>query len=74
MAGKWTVERIMDATSGYRGACVIFTAAELDIFSILDEVPATSQTVATKLDADLRATAILLDALAQIQKSIFCLI
>ena len=64
MAGKWTVERIMDATSGYRGACVIFAAAQLDIFSILDEEPATSQAVATKLGADERATVILLDALA----------
>jgi precorrin-6B methylase 2 len=67
MAGKWTVERIMDATSGYRGACVIFAAAELDIFSILDEEPATSQAVATKLGADERATAILLDALAAME-------
>jgi len=67
MAGKWTVERIMDATSGYRGACVLFAAAELDIFSILDEVPATSQAVATKLGADPRATVILLDALAAME-------
>jgi predicted O-methyltransferase YrrM len=67
MAGKWIVERIMDATSGYRGACVIFAAAQLDIFSILDEEPATSQAVATKLGADERATVILLDALAAME-------
>lgn len=67
MAGKWTAEKIMDVTSGYRGACVIFAAAELDIFSILDEVPATAQAVATKLGADERATVILLDALAAME-------
>ncbi len=67
MAGKWTVERIMDATSGYRGACMIFAAAELDIFSILDGAPATSQAVAAKLGADERATVILLDALAAME-------
>ena len=64
MAGKWTVERIMDVTRGYRGACVLFAAADLDIFSILDEVPATAQALATKLGADARATTILLDALS----------
>jgi predicted O-methyltransferase YrrM len=67
MAGKWTIEKIMDATSGYRGACVIFAAAELDIFSILDEAAATSKAVATKLGADERATTILLDALAAME-------
>ncbi|MHC5059504.1 MAG: methyltransferase [Planctomycetota bacterium] len=64
MAGKWTVEKIMDVTSGYRGACVVFAAAQLDVFSMLDEEPATSKTIADNLAADPRATAILLDALA----------
>jgi len=57
MAGKWTTEKIMDITSGYRGACVLFAAADLDIFSILDGAPATAQAVAAKLGADERATA-----------------
>ena len=63
MAGKWTAEKIMDITSGYQGACVLFAAADLDIFSILDRVPMTAQALAAKLSADARATAILLDAL-----------
>jgi hypothetical protein len=63
MAGKWTAEKIMDITSGYRSACVLFAAAELDIFSILDGSAAGSQAVAAKLVADARATAVLLDAL-----------
>lgn len=67
MAGKWTTEKIMDITSGYRGACVLFAAADLDIFSILDGAPATAQAVAAKLGADERATAILLDALAAME-------
>lgn len=67
MTGKWTVEKIMEITSGYQGACVLFAAAELDIFSILDGAPATSQAVAAKLGADERATVILLDALAAME-------
>jgi predicted O-methyltransferase YrrM len=67
MAGKWTVERIMDTTSGYRGACVLFAAADLDIFSILDGAPETAQAIAAKLGADPRATVILLDALAAME-------
>lgn len=67
MTGKWTTEKIMDITRGYQGACVLFAAAELDIFSILDGAPATSQAVAAKLGADERATAILLDALTAME-------
>jgi predicted O-methyltransferase YrrM len=64
MAGKWTTEKIMDITSGYQGACVLFAASDLDIFSILDKAPMTAQALADKLGADTRATTILLDALA----------
>jgi len=64
MAGKWTAENLMNATGAYQGACVVFAAAELDIFSILDETSMTAQALAAKLVADERATTILLDALA----------
>ena len=54
----------MDITGGYRGACVLFAAADLDIFSILDKAPMTSAVVASELGLDARATTILLDSLA----------
>lgn len=64
MAGKWTAEKIMEITGGYQGACVLFAAADLDIFSILDKAPMTAQALAAKIGADTRATTILLDALS----------
>jgi len=54
----------MDITSGYQGACVLFAAADLDIFAILDKAPMTAQALAAELGADARATRVLLDALA----------
>lgn len=66
MAKEWTTEEVMTIARGYHPACVLFAAADLDIFSILDKKPMTTQALAAKLGTDYRATEILLDALAAV--------
>ncbi|MBN1395082.1 MAG: hypothetical protein JW959_08670 [Pirellulales bacterium] len=49
--------------NGFRAACVIGAAAELDVWTALDGNPLSADEFAERLDCDLRATAMLLDAL-----------
>jgi precorrin-6B methylase 2 len=63
MARAWTADDLLEMIRAFQPACVLIAAAELDLFSVLDEQPATSATLAARLNADGRATAILLDAL-----------
>ena len=67
MESKWSTEQIMDIVESYRQGCVLFAAAELDIFSVLDKNPMTAESLAAQLETDHRATVILLDALAAIK-------
>ena len=62
MAKEWTTEEVMTMATGYHSACVLFAAADLDIFSILNEKPQTAETLVAELGTDGRATGILLDA------------
>ncbi len=55
---------ILEMMAGFRPACVLGAAAELDLFGLLDDRSMPAQGVAAKLDSDLRATTMLLDALA----------
>jgi predicted O-methyltransferase YrrM len=64
MTTKWTVEKIMAVARDYQPACVLFAAADLDIFTSLKAKPLTAKVLAGKLKSDQRATAVLLDALA----------
>ncbi len=64
MAQTWTVERLMETVRAFQPACVISAAADLDVFTILDRRPMTAMETASALNADPRATTILLDALA----------
>ncbi len=64
MAREWTTEEVMTIAGGYHSACILFAAADLDIFSILDKKPMTAQALAAEFGTDCRATRILLDALA----------
>lgn len=59
-----TAESLLAMARGYQTSCVLAAAADLDLFNHLGRrsLPATS--VARQLRADLRATTILLDALA----------
>jgi SAM-dependent methyltransferase len=56
--------QILQMASGYRSACVLGAAAELDIFSILATRQLSAADLAKRLGTDLRATKMLLDALA----------
>ena len=57
-------QQILDLMNGFRSACVIGAAAELDVWTALGGQSLLAEQLAKKLRTDLRATAILLDALA----------
>ncbi len=64
MARSWTSEDIQALMRAYQDTCVLGAAAELDIFTQLAGGPATAQQIAERASTDLRATCMLLDALA----------
>jgi len=66
MAEPWSPEAVLRMASGYREACVLGAAAELDVFGLLADEPMAADAVAARLEADSRATAVLLDAVAAI--------
>lgn len=63
MTEPWTAQRVLELTQGFQAACVLTAAAELDVFGALGGRPATAAEVTRKIDADERATTVLLDAL-----------
>jgi len=67
MARRWTADEILNMVRAFQPACVLAAAAELDVFSALGVRPMTAKSLAAKLGADLRATTVLLDALAALQ-------
>jgi precorrin-6B methylase 2 len=64
MTRKWDAEGLLEAVRGFQPACIIAAAAELDVFTALDEMPATAADLAGKMQADPHAMGVLLDALA----------
>jgi SAM-dependent methyltransferase len=64
MPKQWTAEEALIAVRAFQPACILTAAAELDIFSVLYKRPMTAESLAGKLNSDIRATTILLDALA----------
>ena len=64
MSAHWTAEEILNVVRAFQPACVLTAAAELDVFSVLCKRPMTAKSLAGKLNSDIRATTILLDALA----------
>lgn len=67
MAKQWSAEEIQETSSSFQRACVLSAAAELNVFSCLHDKPMTADAVARELASDLRATTILLDALAALE-------
>ncbi|MDI6449710.1 methyltransferase [Anaerobaca lacustris] len=63
----WTETRLMDTVRAFQPACVILAAADLDVFTILGRRPMSDVALAAALDANVRATTILLDALAALE-------
>ena len=57
-------QQILDLMNGFRPACVIGAAAELDLWTALGDQSLSAEQLAEKLHADLRATTMLLDAVA----------
>ncbi len=67
MAKKWTSEDILHIARSYQLACVLAAAADLDIFSLLYKRPITVLALAKKVNINMRAATILLDALAAME-------
>ncbi len=59
-------ERIAKLSRGYQAACVLGTAAELDLFTRLGDDCMTADQLAHALETDARATAVLADAVSAI--------
>jgi precorrin-6B methylase 2 len=67
MSKSWTADGLFETVRGFQAACVIVAAAELDLFTSLAGRPASAATLAGRIQADTRATAVLLDALAALE-------
>ena len=63
MAKQRTEEEVLQMVRAFQPACILAAAADLDIFTLLKNEPITAQSLSVKLDSDLRATTVLLDAL-----------
>ncbi len=63
-ARTWTPPALLALGRGYQAAAVLLAAAELDLFTALAAEPLTATAVAARRACDVRATAMLLDALA----------
>jgi hypothetical protein len=57
-------QQILELMRAFQPACVIGAAAEVDVWGMLGDAALTAEEAARKLDADLRATTMLLDAVA----------
>ena len=67
MTKHWAREEILDAARSFQAAAVITAAADLGVFTALEEGGKTAGQVAESCGADVRAMTILLDALAAMQ-------
>jgi predicted O-methyltransferase YrrM len=63
-APAWTQEQILGLGRAFQEARVLLTGAELDLFTLLSPAPLAAADVASRLGADRRTLAMLLDALA----------
>jgi hypothetical protein len=66
MTKEWTADQLLEISRGYQASSLLMASAELDVFAILAREPMSADQLASSLDADRRATAILADALAAI--------
>jgi precorrin-6B methylase 2 len=67
MSKLWTADELLEKVRGFQVACVIVAAAELDLFTTLAGRPASAATLAAGIEANPRATAVLLDALVALE-------
>lgn len=66
MKKKLGREAVLEMVRGFQPACVVVAAAELNVFTILRARPMAAAVLARRIKGDVRAVAILLDALAAI--------
>ena len=64
MPASWTPDEVLDAARAFQPTCVLLAAADLDVFTVLNDEPMTAEALASRLDTNPRATGVLLDALA----------
>ena len=67
MPRPWTADDVLEMGRSYKAACVLAAAADLELFDVLVDGPMSAGDIAGRLDADLRATMILLDALVALE-------
>jgi len=67
MNEKLNAKGIMNLVRGFQPSCVAIAGAELDVFTLLHAKPMNAAQLARRIQGDLRATRILLDALAAIR-------
>jgi SAM-dependent methyltransferase len=64
MTRHWTPDELMELARGFQLSAILTAAAELDVFTLLADASKAAEQLADALTTDLRATRILLDALA----------
>ena len=64
MAEQCSADDVLAISSGFQRSCVLIAAADHDVFGLLGNDRLTADEVATRLGADPRAVAAMLDALA----------
>jgi hypothetical protein len=64
MNEKLSAKVIMALAHGFQPSCIIIAGAELDVFTLLHARPMNAAQLANRIKGDLRATTVLLDALA----------
>ncbi len=63
MTTSWTQDRLLELLRGFQPACLVAAAADLDLFSHLNQAPKRVSVLAQAIKADPRGLRILLDAL-----------
>lgn len=61
---EWNPGTLLEISGGYWKTCTLHTAVQLDVFTWIADQPLSADSVAEKLHANPRATAMLLNALA----------
>jgi len=67
MTREWTGDELLRLAGEFRPASVLAAAVDIDVFNVLSAQPMAAEELSARLKTDLRATTILLDALASLE-------
>lgn len=67
MTREFSPESIYEIARNFMQSRILLTGVELNLFSLLSVEPLTAQEITSRLESDLRATTIVLDALPLVQ-------